>query len=115
MDFDRQMPIEAGPLELAEILTPHPRAHEIRVKVSVCGICWTDLHIAEGDLPLKTATLVLGHEIVGVVDEVGEQATKYSKGDRVGISWLGGTAATANSAARGAKITVLTSVPRAGM
>jgi propanol-preferring alcohol dehydrogenase len=85
------MPIEDGPLELAEIPTPHPKGHEIRVKVSVCGICRTDLHIAEGDLPLETAPLVLGHEIVGVVDGVGERATKYRQGDRVGISWLGGT------------------------
>lgn len=89
--LDRQMPIEDGPLELAEIPRPNPKAHEIRVKVSVCGICRTDLHIAEGDLPLRNTPLVLGHEIVGVVDGTGEQATRYREGDRVGISWLGGT------------------------
>jgi propanol-preferring alcohol dehydrogenase len=86
--------IGTRPLELVELPTPHPRKHEIRVKVNVCGICRTDLHIAEGDLSLKKTPLILGHEIIGVVDEVGERAVRFQKGDKVGISWLGRTCGT---------------------
>jgi len=89
--LDRQSPIEERPLTLREIAAPHPREDELRLRVSACGICRTDLHIAKGDLPMRRAPLVLGHEVVGVVDEVGEGVQRFRVGDRVGISWIGGS------------------------
>jgi propanol-preferring alcohol dehydrogenase len=92
--LEHQKPIDERPLTLREIADPHPRERELRVKVSVCGICRTDLHIAEGDLPSRRASLVLGHEVVGVVDEVGAGVRRFQVGDRVGISWIGRTCGT---------------------
>ncbi len=87
----KQAPIEEHPLELVEVRTPHAGSHEVRVRVVVCGICRTDLHIAEGDLAAGKERLVLGHEIVGVVDGVGNGVTRVGVGDKVGVTWLGRT------------------------
>src|SRR5579875_1324070 len=72
--------------------TPGPR--EIRVAVSCCGVCRTDLHLTEGDLPPKHPHTTPGHEVVGVVDALGEGATRFGPGQRVGVPWLGGTDGT---------------------
>lgn len=92
--LDEQRPIDAHPLTLKEIPDPHPQEDELRVQVAVCGICRTDLHIAEGDLALRRSPLVLGHEVVGVVDEVGARVQRFRVGDRVGITWIGRTCGT---------------------
>lgn len=84
----KQAKIEHRPLELVEVPTPHPRDGEVRVKILVCGVCRTDIHIAEGDLPLRKSPVILGHEIVGIVDEVGENVKRFSVGDRAGVYWL---------------------------
>ena len=76
------------PLRFDEVPTPEPSDDEIRIKVHACGICRTDIHIAEGDLALKKAPLILGHEIVGVVDTVGRDVKTFGPGDRAGIAWL---------------------------
>ncbi len=81
-------PLAAGPLVLVERLDPHPGPGEVRIAVSVCGVCRTDLHLAEGDLPPHRAATVPGHEIVGVVDELGAGARRFALGDRIGIAWL---------------------------
>lgn len=81
-------PVDGGPLRLAERETPAPGPGEIRVKVSVCGVCRTDLHVAEGDLPVHKPGVVPGHEVVGTVDAMGEGATRFALGDRVGVAWL---------------------------
>jgi propanol-preferring alcohol dehydrogenase len=86
--LDKQSKIEDMPLRFAEIPTPEPSDDEIRIKVHACGICRTDIHIAEGDLPLKKAPLILGHEIVGVVDTVGRDVKAFKPGDRAGVAWL---------------------------
>lgn len=86
--LERQAPIEEKPLILKELVTPHPRATEIRIKNVACGVCRTDIHVAEGDLPLKKSPLILGHEVVGVVDEVGERVHKFKVSDRAGVTWL---------------------------
>lgn len=88
--LERQSKLEDKPLKLVNVPLPRPREREIRVKVQVCGICRTDIHIAEGDLPLKKSPLILGHEIVGVVEETGKGVKKFNPGLRVGISWLHG-------------------------
>lgn len=86
--LEKQAKIEEKPLRLEEIPTPHPKDDEIRVKIHACGVCRTDIHIAEGDLPLRKSPLVLGHEVVGVVDEVGKDVKNFKLGDRAGIAWL---------------------------
>jgi propanol-preferring alcohol dehydrogenase len=86
--LEEQARIEARPLKLVEVATPRPQAGEIRVKVLVCGVCRTDIHIAEGDLPLHKSPIILGHEIVGMVDEVGPNVERFSVGDKVGVYWL---------------------------
>jgi propanol-preferring alcohol dehydrogenase len=66
-------------------------AGQIRVRVTCCGVCRTDLHLAEGDLPPRHPSVVPGHEIVGVVEASGEGAGRFSLGDRVGVPWLSST------------------------
>jgi propanol-preferring alcohol dehydrogenase len=86
--LEKQAPIENRPLELKEVRTPNPGAREVRIKNVACGVCRTDIHVAEGDLPMKKSPLVLGHEVVGIVDKIGEKVTNFKIGDRAGIGWL---------------------------
>ena len=81
-------PIEEKPLELREVPLPEPGPGEVRIRVSTCGVCHTDLHVAEGDLPLSKTPLVLGHQIVGRVDALGPGAGRFAPGARVGVAWL---------------------------
>jgi propanol-preferring alcohol dehydrogenase len=67
---------------------PVPGPGEVRVRALACGVCRTDLHLAEGDLPLHLAGVVPGHEVVGAVDALGAGASRFAIGDRVGIAWL---------------------------
>ncbi|MBS0648316.1 MAG: zinc-dependent alcohol dehydrogenase family protein [Verrucomicrobia bacterium] len=78
-------------LVLEEIPKPKPQENELLIRVKACGVCRTDLHVQEGDLPSPKLPLILGHEIVGVVEEVGKQTPGFKKGDRVGVPWLGST------------------------
>ena len=82
---------QRAPLVERELPVPEPGPGQVRVRVSTCAVCRTDLHVADGDLPRPKLPLVLGHEIVGVVDEVGQGATRFATGDRVGVPWLGWT------------------------
>ncbi len=84
----RPGPVRSGPLEWVEVDPPEPGPGEIRVKVSACGICRTDLHVAEGDLPVHKPGVVPGHEVVGVIDALGPGTGRFSIGERVGIAWL---------------------------
>ncbi len=81
-------PIESDPLVLIDRETPQPGAGEILVRVIACGVCRTDLHIAEGDLPPKLPQIVPGHEIVGIVEQCGPGCSRFSPGARVGMAWL---------------------------
>jgi len=89
--LEKQAKIEERPLRLAEVPTPYAKDGEIRIKILVCGVCRTDIHIAEGDLSLRKSPLILGHEIVGVVDEVGENVRQFRVGDKAGVCWLNST------------------------
>jgi propanol-preferring alcohol dehydrogenase len=84
-------PIDDHPLALVDLPVPEPGAGQIRVRVLTCGVCRTDLHLAEGDLPPRRAGVVPGHEVVGVVDAVGRDARRFAEGDRVGVPWLAHT------------------------
>ena len=84
-------PIEHGPLVRGRRPVPLPGRAEIRVRVAACGVCRTDLHIAAGDLAVHRPRVVPGHEIVGYVDVLGEDADRFVDGERVGIAWLRNT------------------------
>ena len=86
--LEKQARVEKRPLKLVEVPTPHPKDEEVRLRVLVCGVCRTDIHIAEGDLPLRKSSVILGHEVVGIVDEVGEKVERFRVGDRAGVYWL---------------------------
>lgn len=77
-----------GPLHLRDLIVPEPGPDEVRVKVRVCGVCRTDLHIIEEDLPPIKRPIVPGHETVGIVDRVGREIRTIREGDRVGLAWL---------------------------
>lgn len=76
------------PLELVDWPVPSPRAHEILVKVSACGICHTELDEIEGRTPPPKLPIILGHQAVGRVEKVGQQVKKFKMGERVGIAWI---------------------------
>jgi propanol-preferring alcohol dehydrogenase len=94
-------PIDTGPLVLGERPDPTPGPNELRVRVHVCGVCRTDLHLAEGDLAPTRADVVPGHEIVGTVDALGDGAHRFAIGDRVGIAWLRHTCGVCRFCQRG--------------
>lgn len=81
-------PIDASPLKPRDVPAPEPGPSEVRVRVRACGLCRTDLHVVEGDLPPRRMPLIPGHQAVGVVDGVGAGATRFREGDRIGIAWL---------------------------
>jgi propanol-preferring alcohol dehydrogenase len=85
---ERPGPIEATPLRLARRPVPEPARGEVLVRVSACGVCRTDLHVAIGDLPVSKAGVVPGHEVVGTVASLGADAARFHVGDRVGVPWL---------------------------
>src|SRR5574337_2135655 len=68
--------------------TPEPQAQEIRVRVEACGVCRTDLHVVDGELPNPKLPIVPGHEIVGRIEAIGE-GVGLKRGARVGVAWLG--------------------------
>ena len=79
------------PLQLREVPMPRPASEQLLVRVSVCAVCRTDLHIVDGELPDPKLPLIPGHQIVGRVEEIGDDVEGFSIGDRVGIPWLGWT------------------------
>ena len=81
-------------LELTSVEAPQPRRGEVLVKVTACGVCRTDLHVADGELPNAKRPVVPGHEIVGTIIDVGEGVDAFHLGDRVGVPWLGYTCGT---------------------
>lgn len=92
----RAMVLESAksPLRLMEVPIPQPNPQQVLIRIHACGVCRTDLHIMDGELPQPKLPLILGHEIVGTVVRVGHQVKKFSVGDRVGVPWLGFTDGT---------------------
>lgn len=86
--LDQQQPIDSSPLALRDVPLPEPTSNQVRVKVRCCGLCHTDLHVAEGDLPPHKMPVIPGHQIVGTVEKCGADVSKFDRGDRVGIPWL---------------------------
>lgn len=97
----RPGPMAAGPLDSSTVPVPRPEAGELLVRVLVCGVCRTDLHVAEGDLPVHRPGVTPGHEVVGEVVADGGGVTGFATGDRVGIAWLRGTCGRCRYCLRG--------------
>jgi alcohol dehydrogenase, propanol-preferring len=93
--------IESLPLKARELPSPQPQRDELLVRVRRCGVCRTDLHLAEGDLALRHSRVVPGHEVVGIVERCGRGCTRFAPGARVGIAWLRSTCGVCRYCAMG--------------
>lgn len=80
--------IHTGPLKLQEVGDPVPGPGEVRLRVRCCAICRTDLHVIEGDLPETKRPVIPGHQIVGIVEALGEGCCRFRIGQRIGVAWL---------------------------
>jgi propanol-preferring alcohol dehydrogenase len=100
---DHCAPIDEQPLRRVERAELQPGAGQVRVQITCCGVCRTDLHLAEGDLAPKWPGLAPGHEIVGRVDAVGPGAVRFGIGERVGVAWLASTDQTCRHCRSGAE------------
>src|SRR5438046_9395935 len=89
----RAMVLEAPgqPLQPKEVAVPQPDPGQVLLRIHACGVCRTDLHIVDGELPNPALPLIPGHEIVGRVVQVGDGVERFRLGDRVGVAWLGWT------------------------
>ena len=88
MVLEEPAPIDRAPLVLRELPEPDPAPDEVVVAVSVCGICRTDLHVIEGELPPRLPHVIPGHQVVGHVARCGRDVRELREGDRVGVAWL---------------------------
>jgi alcohol dehydrogenase, propanol-preferring len=98
---DSPGPIASGPLVETELPEPEPGQGQVRVRVSCCGVCRTDLHLVEGDLPPRRHGVIPGHEVVGTVDALGPDASRFALGQRIGVPWLASTCGTCRFCASG--------------
>lgn len=90
----RQGPAEGGPLEIREQIPEEPGPGELLLRVRACGVCHTDLHLVEGDLPPRGLPRVPGHQIIGTVERIGPGVAGVNPGDRVGVGWIRSTCGT---------------------
>lgn len=93
--------VEKNPLEYGEFPDPSPGPGEVLVRVKVCGVCRTDLHVIEGELPPKKSPVIPGHQVVGVIEQSGPEVERFAAGARVGIAWLHKTDGTCEYCRRG--------------
>jgi alcohol dehydrogenase, propanol-preferring len=83
--------VPGEPLRVAEVAMPEPGEGQVLLRVHCCAVCRTDLHVVDGELPDPRLPLILGHQIVGTVERIGEHADSFAVGDRLGVPWLGWT------------------------
>jgi len=95
--------METGPLALLDRPEPEPGPGELLIRVLCCGVCRTDLHLAEGDLQPRRPDVTPGHEVVGEVMAAGPDSTRFTVGDRVGVAWLAGTDGSCRYCRRGSE------------
>jgi propanol-preferring alcohol dehydrogenase len=93
---ENQRPMTERPMRYVELPPPEAEGTQVRIRVTACGICRTDAHIAEGDLPLHRRPTIPGHQVVGIIDQVGEQVTLHKVGDRAGTAWVGSACGVCN-------------------
>jgi len=94
-------PVTANPLVFTDVPNPTPGRGEVLVRVHACGVCRTDLHVVEGELPPRKSPVIPGHQVVGIVEKLGEGAHRFPIGSRVGIPWLHSTDQTCEYCAAG--------------
>jgi len=80
--------VETNPLDFTDVPNPVPQGDHVLVRVAACGVCRTDLHVVEGELPPRKSPVIPGHQVVGRIEKAGEAAKRFRIGDRVGIPWL---------------------------
>jgi alcohol dehydrogenase, propanol-preferring len=83
--------VPGEPLRVAEVAMPEPGEGQVLLRVHCCAVCRTDLHVVDGELPDPRLPLILGHQIVGTVERIGEHADSFAVGERIGVPWLGWT------------------------
>jgi propanol-preferring alcohol dehydrogenase len=96
-------PIETSPLEFADVPAPQPAEGEVLIRVRMCGVCRTDLHVVEGELPPRKSPVIPGHQVVGVVEQCGRGPRRFEVGARVGVAWLHHTDGTCEYCKAGAE------------
>ncbi|MGA2430358.1 MAG: zinc-dependent alcohol dehydrogenase family protein [Candidatus Acidiferrum sp.] len=96
-------PVETNPLVFTDVAVPQPADGEVLVRVSYCGVCRTDLHVVEGELPPRKSPVIPGHQVVGTVEALGVGARKFQLGARVGVAWLHHTDGTCEYCRAGAE------------
>lgn len=101
MVVQQPAPIASSPLALVELPIPEPASGEVLIRVEVCGVCRTDLHVTEGDLPTHKSPVAPGHEVVGTITKLGPGTGKLQEGDRVGVAWLHASCGTCPYCMRG--------------
>ena len=89
--LSKPAPVETRPLAITDVPKPTAADGEVLIKINACGICRTDLHVVEGELPVRRSPVIPGHQIVGTIEGIGEGVSEFSKGDRVGVAWLNRT------------------------
>ena len=89
--LSKPAPVETRPLAITDVPKPTAADGEVLIKINACGICRTDLHVVEGELPVRRSPLIPGHQIVGTIEGIGDGVSEFSKGDRVGVAWLNRT------------------------
>lgn len=80
--------IDDAPLRVTEVKRPEPSGDQVLVRVGACGVCRTDLHVVEGELPPRKSPVIPGHQAVGVIEGIGERVARFRGGERVGVPWL---------------------------
>lgn len=95
--------VETNPLEYIDVSPPEPEKDEVLVRVHACGVCRTDLHVIEGELPPRKSPVIPGHQVIGIVEKQGENAQRFPIGARVGIAWLHRTDGTCEYCRSGAE------------
>ncbi|HEV2423312.1 MAG TPA: zinc-dependent alcohol dehydrogenase family protein [Terriglobia bacterium] len=89
--LNKPAPVESNPLRLTDVPRPELGRDQVLVRVHVCGVCRTDLHVIEGELAAKKSPVTPGHQVVGTVEAIGPDVSRVKVGDRVGVAWLQGT------------------------
>lgn len=103
MAVRRPAPVANRPLEMVEVPVPEPAPGEVLIRVEACGVCRTDLHVVEGDLPAHKSPVVPGHEVIGTVVKCGPGKGTLPEGTRVGVAWLHASCGTCPYCRRGAE------------
>lgn len=101
LSLSSQSLISNSPISLVDIPIPTLNSNSVLLRVRACGVCHTDLHIVEGDLPLRKSPITIGHQVVGVVEKVGDEVTQCKVGERVGVPWLHTTCGVCEFCRRG--------------